>query len=105
MAIQRPPFGPIRDRLHQQSAEDYISCPTRVSLSGINDAESRQHAPALPARRFRRIRVHRTYLRIHLDALPQAVPRTRGLRADIGARDLHGRNGPRFLAGVALLWA
>src|SRR2546430_2513625 len=55
--------------------------------------------PACPDRALRRVGVRGPHLRIDLDALPQALPRPRRLRADARPRHLHGRPGVGPLAG------
>ena len=49
-------------------------------------------------RAFHHLRLRRAHLPVHLEPLPQALPRARGLRADAGAGDLHGRHGARLVA-------
>src|SRR5882672_10207234 len=58
--------------------------------------EPRTSQRLLPA--LHRVGLRGTHLRVDLEPLPQAVPRPRGVRADPGARSVHGRDGDRLLA-------
>ena len=63
-------------------------------LAGASGAARRGVArPALRA--VRGVRIRRPHLRVDLEPLPQALSRSRRLRADAGARTLHGRHGAR----------
>src|SRR3970040_717009 len=86
-----PEAGSGGARRHRVAREE-----ERLDVPGTAEAAG---FPARDPAAVHRVGLRRPDLRIDLEPLPQAVPRPRRLRADAGARDLHGRHGARRLAG------
>src|SRR5215510_9614069 len=86
----------------------FVNAVMPVSIMPRLRDQPRTHEPCTPKRLFSalyRIRVRGPHLRVDLEPLPQAVPRPRGVRADAGARAIHGRDGDRLLAVQPLVAA
>ena len=101
---------------HIPYVESVFSYGGRQSLDQKDDREShvrrivyRHHerkargAAFFVFRHIRDLRLLRADLRVYLVALPEAVPRPRGVRAVSRTDHLHGRHGDRFLGRIPIL--
>src|SRR5262249_28541381 len=93
-------------RFHSGSIHAYCYTAHASLLSDPRETSKPQPGPVAaraPLYSVPAVRLRRPDLRIGLEPLSQALSGARGLRADPGPRDLHGRHGDRLVARSPLL--